>query len=187
MKVWDVARMGGSTGRRHALGLFDPRHRLASLAWVPPVSERKKIYGKQRYLYVFNFTPISAYATQVLAGVTITADWWWTDSIFSLPGGPSSTQQAASLILFDAKSGQRFMNMNELDGNLAAPAGATPSSSIAQTAIFGVSPVTKMPYFERRITLLKAGTQLQAQLQFSAAATGGVTDPEQLVLGGYFD
>jgi len=184
--IWDHARMGGAVGKRHALGLWDPRHRLASLAFVPPVSERKKIAGKQRFWLVFNFPPIAAYATQVNAGVTVTADWWWTDTIFNLPGGPNSAQSSATLMLYDAKSGTRFMNTTELDVNFAALASGQ-LGGVAGSGFPAGGVTVKMPYFERRITLLRAGTQLMARLHFAAAATGGVTDPEQLVLGGYFD
>jgi len=181
MSVWDAARLGGRTGQRHALGLWDPRHRLASLAYMPPLSQRRVLWGKRRFMYVFNFAPSTAIANQITARVTITTPFWWTDTKLSVPGAAASQPQAAgTLQISDVKTGLPFMNFGEIDQNFAGVA----FTGGASLPISGTQQCN-LPYYERRIVELAAGSILQARIQFAAPNT--VTDNEQLVLGGYIE
>lgn len=171
MSVWDEARMGGNTGGRHALGFWDPRYKLASLAWVPPVSQRKQIYGKRRYVYCINFpTAGVASAGTLQARVAFTSDFWWTDTIASTP-----FQFQQNLTLYDTKNGVRYTNIPVFNANLS------PLSS----SFGGFSTPPFIPYFERRITKIPEGAVLLARMQVQFA--GAFSDPPQVCLGGYID
>jgi len=176
MSVWDVARQGGRSGGRHALGLWDPRHRLASLAWMPPVSQRRQIYGKKRFCYVRNF-PLATANNVLNDRVSITSDFWWTDIVASYPPGLGAAQPF-TVQMFDTKNNVRYMQAPE-DGRLWCGVGRD---------IDALMPTTLntffFPYFFRRITKVPAGSQLLITVQDSS---GLANNTVQLVLGGYID
>jgi hypothetical protein len=171
MNVWDQARLGGPTGFRHALGLWDPRHKLASQAWMPGPRERQKIYGLKRYSYVINLTvPANGSDEQ---GFTVVSDFWWTDII----GGTGVDLVTAHVSLFDTKNQIRYMNVplsvDQYGGNLAGG----PESAA------GIS--GKFPYFLRHIEKIPAGASMLARAQLAGVAGGTVGF--QIVLGGYME
>jgi hypothetical protein len=178
MNVWDQARMGGTTGNRYGLGFWDPRHKMASLAWLPPVSQRRLIYGKKRYVFCINFGSLAGLAlgqATLNARVTITSDFWWTDTMYSSPVAGGQTFQ-----LYDSQNKVRYMNVPLFDINLAGY-----SATFSNIGNLTTPTKANMPYFERRIWKIPAGSIILARLQnnFTTAST----DSPQLVLGGYID
>jgi len=180
MNVWDEARLGGRTATRHALGFWDVRHPLAGLAWLPPVSQRRQIYGKKRYVYTITFPSLSLTGPSTLnQRITITSDFWWTDSMFS---SPNAGQQ--SFQLYDTANGVRYENIPLFDNNLGG--NNQTLFNVVQLPI--TAPLlfaTRLPYFERRITKIPAGAVLLGRLQVAFA--GFATDGPQVALGGYID
>ena len=184
MSAWDEARLGGSAGQRYALGLWHPLHKLASLAWVPPVSERKKLFGRQRYCYVLNFTNMGPNEVQN-DRFSITSDFWWTDIAASFdPAGTeieTSLTSPFSLQLFDTKNSRRYMNFPLMAYNAAGMIAVDPN--VPPFPSFYTAPVVSLPYLQRRITKLPAGAQMLARVQNTQTLEPTIN--VQLVLGGY--
>jgi hypothetical protein len=181
MNAWDEARLGGRPGGKHMLGLWDPRHHLSALGWMPPVSERRKVFGKQRFSYALN---VNLAGSSVGSDrFTCTGDFWWTDTIASYQGNPVVAQvyPSFSVQLFDTKNQRRYMNFAEFVENLGGTIGGS----------FGDLPAgfTKFPYFHRRITRIPAGAVIVARIQnlIDPGVLAGSTVPLQVVLGGYTD
>lgn len=173
MSIWDEARMGGRLGKRHSLGLWDPRYKLASLAWLPPLSERKKIYGKRRFVFVFNFA-LTANAPTAYDRISLTQDFWWTDTIFS----STTTAPVSAVSLYDTQNQVRYMNIAELTDLMA---------SHSALGILNMNPpIANVPYFERRITRIPAGAALLMTLQASSPFPSTIFPiTQQVCLGGY--
>lgn len=182
MSAWDEARLGGRQGQRFALGLWDPRHKMASLGWMPPASERKKVFGRVRYSYVLNFTELAVNEVQN-DRFTVTRDFYWTDTAASFDlTGEHSGFVPFSAQLFDSTNERRFMDFPLFADNLC---GVNPTSD----DIVPHWPLTNLqfPYFHRRITRIVAGTALLLRVQ---NLLGPVPAPDQtinvqIVLGGY--
>lgn len=179
MSAWDDSRLGGNTGYRFALGMWDPRHKLASSAWMPPLRERRKIAGLVRYVYVLNFT-LSPNQVETQR-FTITSDFWWTDTIASTDtvGGLYTIQ------LFDTKNKVRYMNLplpnTSYNGGDFSGQQLDPLISPQQEAIHA-NPIWNFPYIQRRIDRIPAGTTMLTRVQ----AQGGLENFDtQICLGGY--
>lgn len=180
MSAWDEARLGGKVGSRHALGLWNPLHSLASLAWMPPASERRKIYGKQRYVYIFNFNypaNTSGASFTINARLSTTQDFWWTDSMYAAPFIIGSSY----IELYDTKNGIRYTNMPELDVNFSGTPGNVQINMPAQ-----ILQHLAIPEFKRRIVKIPAGAQLLARISAQLGTTFGATPQQaQLAVGGF--
>ena len=182
MSVWDEARVGGAVGNRHALGLWHPLHKLASLGWMPPVSQRRQIHGKKRYVYVLNFPNLTV--NQVANDrFSVTSDFWWTDTASETDFTAENTQFARfSVQLFDTKNQRRFMNFPEIAENFG---GGFPQ---ADAQVIAGATFT-MPYIHRRITRIPAGSVLLMRIQNTLQTAGAPqsTVNIQVALGGYID
>ena len=188
MNVWDAARLGGSVGNRHALGLWHPLHKLASLGWMPPVSQRRQIYGKKRYVYVLNFPGLSVNQA-ANDRFSVTNDFWWTDTESSTDFTGENTQFSRFTVqLFDTKAQRRFMNFPDIAEILA---GAFPQSdpNVPVFPSFTGNLNFTMPYIHRRITKIPAGSTLLMRVQniLQPAAPVQQTVNIQVALGGYID
>jgi len=192
MNVWDAARLGGSVGNRHALGLWHPLHKLSSLAWMPPVSQRKQIYGKKRYVYVLNF-PALGLNQAANDRFSVTNDFWWTDTAAETDFTGETTGFARfSTQLFETKSGRRYMNDPLFDLNLG---GVYPQNTIGVPGAAGSNGHINgdnnftMPYIHRRITKIPAGSQMLMRVQnlLQPAPAAQQTINIQIALGGYID
>lgn len=166
MSAWDEARLGGRAGQRFALGLWLPLHKMASLAWVPPASERAKLRGKQRYVYALNFTLQAGQSDS--ARFTTTQDFYLTDVVANI-GSRSFSMQ-----LFETRTRTRYMDMPIYDSNFAAVYGDE------DIQVVGGASFT-MPFFLRRIPRIPKGSILQ----MTVADINQNDTPFQVALGGY--
>lgn len=165
MSAWDEARLGGRAGSRFALGLWHPLYKLASLAWVPPASQRLKLRGKQRYVYIFNFDLSPGQSDS--ARITTTQDFYPTDIATSLGGQSFSAQ------LFETRTKTRYMDFPIWDSNVAS------AFTDVDSQVEGGREFT-MPFFFRRIARIPKGSVLQMTV-----ANNNATEAFQIALGGY--
>lgn len=183
MSLWDESRLGMGGGYRHALGVWDPRHKLASLAWMPPLSERRKLAGLVRYVYALNFTldPSGVGNTRF----TVTSDFWLTDAIGSIMAEEGTAQFTVQL--FDTKAQVRYMNLpllNRLGGSGTFTSPAIDDLQISpQLNAQRVNDLWNFPYYLRRIDKIRKGTNMLVKLQAQQSSTG--TGEIQICLGGY--
>lgn len=171
MSAWDEARLGGKAGQRFALGLWHPMYKLASLAWVPPASERAKLHGKQRYVYALTLTLGPSASDSVR--FTTTQDFYLTDCAAS--GVPEGLTQPFSLQLFETRTETRYM-----DFPIYGP-GFGGDVNTVDSEINGGSTFT-MPFLFRRIARIPKGSVLQMTVQ-NLRADNDMT--VQVALGGY--
>lgn len=188
MSLWDESRLGMGGGYRHALGVWDPRHKLASLAWMPPLSERRKLAGLVRYVYAINFAlDPSGVGT---ARFTVTSDFWWTDTIASVEGSGSGVQ-GYTIRLYDTKNQVRYMNIplaNMATGTSTFAGGAVEDLYITpQLELLGIpagqAEGWTFPYYQRRIDKIPKGATMVMQVQANQAFD--TTGTMQVCLGGY--
>lgn len=165
MSAWDEARLGGRAGSRFALGLWHPLHKMGSLAWVPPASQRLKLRGKQRYVYAFNFDLSPGQSDS--QRITTTQDFFPTDIV------SSAGDQSFSAQLFETRTKTRYMDFPIWDSNLAS-AFPDVDSQVNNGGQF------TMPFFFRRIARIPKGSVLQLTVANNIATT-----PFQIALGGY--
>jgi len=194
MSVWDESRLGGNPGYRFALGLWDPRHKLASPAWMPPLRERRKIAGLVRYVYAINFT---LGQNQVLTErFTVTSDFWWTDTIASITA--EDEDLAPDLLgtftvqLFDTKNQVRYMNLPLPSGSSDFAGRYQRSTFSSPTQDSNISPQQSLihapdewsfPYYQRRIDKVPQGATMLMRVQAPVYANSMQTI--QVCLGGY--
>lgn len=172
MSAWDEARLGGKVGTRFALGLWAPLHKLASLAWAPPASERAKLAGKQRYVYALTLALDSGESDSVR--FTTTQDFYLTDVAAS--GNPEGLTQPFSLQLFETRTETRYMDFPLYGPGFGADVN-TVDSQINGGATF------VQPFFFRRIARIPKGSVLQMTVQ--SLQPGGTSMTVQVALGGY--
>jgi hypothetical protein len=185
MSAWDEARVGGRAGQRFALGLWHPLYKVASLAWVPPASERRKLFGRTWYTYVFNvqLDPNGVANDRF----TVTSDFLWTTAAASTAANDFGGDEF-SIQVFDAKSGVRYMDFPLLhgegdEGNVFA--GTYPMiDPLVSPALLNIHASTSFnfPYIHRMIPKIPKGTTLMAKVQnFSQVNALSV----QIAMGGY--
>lgn len=172
MNAWDEARLGGKAGSRFALGLWHPMYKMGSLGWVPPASERRKLRGKQRYVYALNLDLGQSESDSIR--FTTTQDFYLTDVATSYVSGASGTQPF-SLQLFETRTQTRYMDFPIYGPGFGGEYDAVDSQ------IEGGSFFT-MPFFFRRIARIPKGSVLQMTGQNLFASNSEVI---QVALGGY--
>lgn len=123
MSVWNQDRIPGQRGR-HALGLWLPRRKLASAAWVPGLRARKPLYGKRYFALVFDYV---LPANQTLERrFSVTSDYiWWGITISSSVGGTSANPGFRVQVLQippNRKSGNRMSRTGVNDVNFGGSA-----------------------------------------------------------------
>lgn len=170
MSIWTENRLPGAAPY-HALGLWHPTGKLGSAAYFPPAWERRMLRGKARFQYTFNFPNLAA--GQVSNdGVSVISDFFWTDSIASVTSLGVLVTQLGSISLFETESEQKYGNLQIAFDNFAG----------GVVNLTGVN-VKSFPLFERHITKIRRGSQLNMRLQNAAAVSVSI----QVVLGGYVD
>lgn len=170
MSAWDEARLGGRAGQRFALGLWLPMHKMASLAWVPPASERVKLRGKQRYVYALTLSLGPTENNSVR--FTTTQDFYLTDLATSYVSDVSGAQPF-SLQLFETRTATRYM-----DFPIYGPGFGGEYDSV-DIEIEGAAFFTQ-PFILRRIPRIPKGSVMQMTVQ-NLVDTGTF----QVALGGY--
>ena len=179
MSAWDDSRLGGNTGYRFALGMWDPRHKLASSAWMPPLRERRKIAGLVRYVYAIDFT---LGQNQVLTQrFTVTSDFWWTDTLASVT---PTDLGVFSVQLFDTKNKVRYMNAPLPSFQRSTFSAQTTDLNIApQLEAIGAPSEWNFPYIQRRIDKIPQGATMLMRVQAPQYST--TSQEIQVCLGGY--
>jgi hypothetical protein len=174
VSAWDDARLGGRTGHRFALGLWHPMYKLASLAWVPPASERRKLFGRQRYVYALNvtLTPNEVDSDRF----AVTHDFLLTD--LTVSGQSEGETQPFSVQLFETKTETRYMDFPIFGPGFGGDVWSV-DSNINNSGIF------TMPFILRRIPKIPAGSVLQLTMQSLLGGSVTVSTPFQVALGGY--
>lgn len=173
MSVWDEQRIP-SIRTRWALGVYLPRRKLASLAWVPSRREQKQLRGGRPFWHVpyppnstqpGNFV-IPANQTQE-ARTTFTSDFLLLAVLVSSTVGGSQTNPGARIQLFHQPlkkgKGRRFSAIGLNDINAGGSA--------------------KDPFIYRRPYRIRAGSAVLVRVQNLQNASNQV----QVVLYGVQD
>lgn len=119
MSIWHQDRIPGVVAR-HALGLWLPRRKLASAAFVPGMRARRQFYGARPYWYVFDF--VLAASDTGEARNAVPADFILLSMMVSASVGGDKSNPGYRIQLLDSKRKRRFSIIGFNDSNFAGNA-----------------------------------------------------------------
>jgi hypothetical protein len=182
VSIWNQDRLGGQTGKRHMLGLWDPRHKMSSAAWMPGTAERRKLRGKTPFWYALSFNVNGAQGGTYNDRFTVTSDFYLTTITavyFGFGGFPPVF--GYSLSLFETKTKRRFMSLPLTAELFGGGLGPTIIDSL------GSPRYPDFPFYCRKIVKIPGGSNMNMLAKFVPDGVAIGTQPVQVVLGGYVD